>query len=71
MDMRLERGILSRIISGAIEKFLKKKLGYSIVLDIEEAEVNKTDNDGQRIHLSINGYLSKDELTKIQKDLGL
>lgn len=71
MEMRLERGILSRIISGAIEKFLKKKLGYSIALDIEEAEINRTDNDGQRIHLSINGYLSKDELTKIQKDLGL
>lgn len=71
MEMRLERGILSRIISGAIEKFLKKKLGYSIVLDIEEAEINRTEGDGQRIHLSINGYLSKDELTKIQKDLGL
>ena len=71
MEMKLERGILSRIISGAIEKFLKKKLGYSIVLDIEEVEINRAEDDGQRIHLSINGYLSKNELTKIQKDLGL
>ena len=71
MEMKLERGILSRIICGAIEKFLKKKFGYSIVLDIEEAEINRTEGDGQRIYLSINGYLNKDELTKIKKELGL
>lgn len=71
MEMKIQRGIISEIICGVIEKFLKKKLGYSIVLDIEEAEINRTEGDGQRIHLSVNGYLSNEELTKIKKELGL
>lgn len=58
------------VISKLIKAVLHKKLGYNV--DIQLNEVNATITDGKtHVHLDVDAELSREELLKILKNIGL
>lgn len=69
-----EMKIVSKFTRGIVSKILKtvihKKTGYDV--DIQLNEVITTISDGKtHLHLDVDAELSKDELMKILKSIGL
>lgn len=69
-----EMKIVSKFTRGIISKILKtvihKKTGYDI--DIQLNEVTTTISEGKtHLHLDVDAELSKEELVKILKSIGL
>lgn len=63
---KFTRGLLSKLLKGV----LRKKLGYS--LDIQFNELDASINDEKaHIHLNVEADMSKEELMKILKNIGL
>lgn len=63
---KFTRGIISKILKTVIQK----KTGYD--MDIQLNEVATTISDGRtHIHLDVDAELSKEELVKILKSIGL
>lgn len=63
---KFTRGIVSKILRTVIHK----KTGYDI--DIQLNEVTTTISDGKtHLHLDVDAELSKEELAKILKSIGL
>jgi len=63
-------GDLRGIISKAIKMVIRKKTGYNI--DIQLNEAITTINDGKtHLHLDVDAELDKDELMSILKSIGL
>lgn len=58
------------MISKIAKKVLRKKLGYNV--DIQLNEIKASIADGKTyIHLDVDAELSKEELMKILKNIGL
>lgn len=56
------------IVSGIINKMLKKKLGYKLDLKLNDFDMIEDDAGNVRIHLDIDANIDKDELRQIFKE---
>lgn len=69
-EMRIVSKFTSGIISKAIKMVIRKKTGYNI--DIQLNEAITTISDGKtHLHLDVDAELDKDELMSILKSIGL
>ena len=69
-EMRIVSKFTRGIISKAIKMVIRKKTGYNI--DIQLNEAITTVNDGKtHLHLDVDAELDKDELMSILKSVGL
>lgn len=69
-EMRIVSKFTRGIISKAIKMVIRKKTGYNI--DIQLNEAITTISDGKtRLHLDVDAELDKDELMSILKSIGL
>lgn len=56
------------VISGIINKMLKKKLGYKLDLKLNDFDMIEDDAGNMRLHLDIDANIDKDELKQIFKE---
>jgi len=69
-EMRIESKFTTGIISKLIGMTVRKKLGYNV--DIQLNEVRTTVIDGKtHVHLDVDAELSKEELNKLLKSIGI
>ncbi|MCD7855628.1 MAG: CTP synthase [Clostridiales bacterium] len=69
-EMNIESSFTTKLVSKAIHTIIRKKLGYDI--DILLNKLNVKIADGKtHIHIDADAELSRDELTKIIKSVGL
>lgn len=69
-SMKIESKFMTGVISKLVNVALRKKLGYDI--DIQLNEVNTTVTDGKtHVHLDVDAEISKEELVKLLKSVGL
>ena len=69
-EMKIVSKFTRGIISKAIKMVIRKKTGYNI--DIQLNEAITTISDGKiRLHLDVDAELDKDELMSILKSIGL
>ena len=69
-EMRIVSKFTGGIISKAIKMVIRKKTGYNI--DIQLNEAITTISDGKtHLHLDVDAELDKDELMSILKSIGL
>ena len=69
-EMRIVSKFTGGIISKAIKMVIRKKTGYNI--DIQLNEAITTISDGKTyLHLDVDAELDKDELVSILKSIGL
>lgn len=68
--MRIVSKFTRGIISKAIKMIIRKKTGYNIDIQLNEAVT--TVSDGKtHLHLDVDAELNKDELMNILKSIGL
>lgn len=66
-EMNIVSKFTTNMISKIITKFLKQKLGYDVIVKMNEIKLNI--DDGQaHIHLNVDANIDKSELTRIVKD---
>ena len=69
-EMKIVSKFTTNMISKLVKMVLRKKFGYDV--DIQLNEINTTINEGRtHVHLDVDAELSKDELVKILKGIGL
>ena len=69
-EMRIVSKFTRGIISKAIKMIIRKKTGYNIDIQLNEAVT--TVSDGKtHLHLDVDAALNKDELMNILKSIGL
>lgn len=69
-EMNIVSKFTTVMISKIAKKILRKKLGYNV--DIQLNEIKASIADGKtHIHLDVDAELSKEELMKILKSIGL
>lgn len=69
-EMRIVSKFTRGIISNAIKMIIRKKTGYNIDIQLNEAVT--TVSDGKtHLHLDVDAELNKDELMNILKSIGL
>ena len=69
-EMRIVSKFTRGIISKAIKMIIRKKTGYNIDIQLNEAVT--TVSDGKtHLHLDVDAELNKDELMNISKSIGL
>lgn len=69
-EMRIVSKFTRGIISKAINMIIRKKTGYNIDIQLNEAVT--TVSDGKtHLHLDVDAELNKDELMNILKSIGL
>lgn len=69
-EMNIVSKFTTVMISKIAKKVLRKKLGYNV--DIQLNEIKASIADGKtHIHLDVDAELSKEELMKILKNIGL
>ena len=64
--INIKNSFMKGVISTIITKLIKKN-GINLDLNLEGLEI-KFEDDTARIHLEIDGVMSKDELMKLVKD---
>lgn len=69
-----EMRIVSKFMRGVISKIVKvtihKKTGYNVDIQINECDVTINDRKAH-LHINVDAQLSKDELMRILKELGV
>ena len=69
-EMKIVSKFTTNMISKLVKMVLRKKFGYDV--DIQLNEIKTTINEGRtHVHLDVDAELSKDELVKILKGVGL
>lgn len=69
-EMNIVSKFTTVMISKIAKKVLRKKLGYDI--DVQLNEIKASIADGKtHIHMDVDAELSKEELLKILKNIGL
>lgn len=69
-EMNIVSKFTTVMISKIAKKVLRKKMGYNV--DIQLNEIKASIADGKtHIHLDVDAELSKEELMKILKSIGL
>ena len=56
------------IVSGILNKVLKRKLGYDLKVKLNDFDIFEDEDGNMRLHLDIDANVSKEELTKIFKE---
>ena len=68
-EMRIQTGFMKILISKLIRKVAAKKLGVDIGIMFNEPISIKVDGENANISLSVTAALTKDDLSKLLKDL--
>lgn len=69
-EMNIVSKFTTGIVSKVVKVMLKKKLGCDIDIWLKEMKVTVTDGN-THVHLDVDAELSKDELKKLLKEVGL
>lgn len=69
-EMKFESKFTTAIVSKIVEKVVKKKLGYDIDVQLNKFRTTVID-DLTHVHLDVDLELSKEDLDKILKGIGL
>ena len=69
-NMYIRLPLIKRILSKIIERAIRKKLGYSVDICLNEVIVT-FDGEKAHVHLNADADMSKEELAKIIKKAGL
>lgn len=68
-EMRIQSGFMQGIITKLIRKAVAKKLGVDLGITFREPISIKFDGENANVNLSITAALSKEDLSKLLKDL--
>ena len=68
--MNIGSVFMKKLIAKIIERAIRKKLGYSVDICLNEVIVT-FDGEKAHMHLNADADMSKEELTKIIKKVGL
>ena len=68
--MNIGSVFMKKLIAKIIERAIRKKLGYSVDICLNEVIVT-FDGEKAHVHLNADADMSKEELTKIIKKVGL
>ena len=66
LKIAINSAFMKRIIKTVLSKVIEKKLGYEIVIQINEIEADVI-GDVVKLHLDIDGQTTTDELSKLLK----
>lgn len=69
-ELKILSGFTNTILSKLVRMLIRKKLGYDIDIQLQEVKATVSD-DKAKVHLNLNAEMSKDELTKIMKKIGI
>lgn len=69
--MRISSNLMKGMIAKLLKKAFKNKLGYEIDIILDEFEAAITDDGKAHVHLNIDAEMSKEELMKLIKNIGL
>ena len=69
-EMRISTKLMKGLIAKILKTMIKKKVGYDVDICLHDLVIT---NDGNKacIHLNIDAELTKEELAKILKAMGL
>ena len=68
-EVRIQTGFVQGIITKIIRKIVAKKLGVDLGITFNEPISVKFDGENANVRLSVMAALSKDDLSKLLKDL--
>lgn len=68
--LKVKTKFMRSVLSKVIEKLIQKKTGYKVKIQLNEVDVNVTDNNAY-IRLNVEGNMSVDELKKFMKMIGV
>ena len=68
--LRIKTRFMRTVLSKVIEKLIRKKTGYKVKIQLNEVDVNITDNNAH-IRLNVEGDMNVDELKKFTKLIGI
>lgn len=68
-EVRIQTGFVQGIITKLIRKIVAKKLGVDLGIMFNEPISIKFDGENANVHLNVSAALSKDDLSKLLKDL--
>ena len=68
-EVKIQSGFVQGIITKIIRKILAKKLDVDLGIVFNEPIYVKFDGENANVHLNVSAALSKDDLSKLLKDL--
>ena len=68
--MKISSAFLRKLVSRVVKRTIRKKLGYNIDIDLNGLEITFDDNKA-KIRIDAGAEMSKEELTKLVKKIGL
>lgn len=68
-EVKIQTGFVQGIITKIIRKIVAKKLGVDLGIMFNEPISVKFDGENANVHLNVSAALSKDDLSKLLKDL--
>jgi hypothetical protein len=69
-EMSIKTGFMRGIISKIVTKFVTKKTGYDIKIEVDELDV-KNFADKAVVRIALQGDINREDLKKILAELGL
>jgi len=68
-EVKIQTGFVQGIITKLVRKIVAKKLGVDLGITFNEPISVKFDGENANVRLSVTAALSKDDLSKLLKDL--
>lgn len=68
-SMKIQTNYMLGTIEAIIQKIIRKKLGYNVILDFDKPIEASFDETGLNLNLAISVNVPKDDISKIIKDL--
>ena len=69
-EMKIKSGFMTGIIAKLVKKMIKKHLGCDMDISIQELTLLSNDEKAH-IHIDIDGIMTREELKKLLKEVGL
>lgn len=69
-EMKIRSKFMRNLLAKLVKGVVKKKVGYDVDFQLNELTATVTDGTAY-IHLNVDAKMSKDELTKFLKTIGL
>lgn len=70
-EMRIESKLMTGIASRFIKKMVRNKLGYDMGVHLNSLRTTVLENEKTHLHLDIDLEVTKEELQKLLKDIGI
>ncbi len=70
-EMRIESKFMTAIVSRFVKKMVRDKLGYDVGVHLNGLRTTVLENDKTHLHLDVDLELTKEELNKLLKNIGL